>query len=154
MVIVKFVSSALVLNWNTASFSSISRQNENAGDILMRNLDARSNNCCRVARVELCCPCPSAEPLSPLWSQARCAPWWKICSPRSRMMMTAPPEKRQQSKQTQSAAIPGGNKSGRKMFVCLPVFGVSVFPLFGGRNRSDGATCERSMREGAGVWSS
>lgn len=61
------------------------------------------------------------------------------------MMMTAPPGKRQQSKQTQSAAIPGGNKSGRKMFVCLSVFGVCVFPSFGGRNQSDGATCEREV---------
>ena len=30
--------------------------------------------------------------------------------------MTAPLEKRQQSNQTQSIGIPGGNKSGRKMF--------------------------------------
>lgn len=37
------------------------------------------------------------------------------------MMMTAPLEKRQQSKQTQSAGIPGGTKSRRKMFaVSLP----------------------------------
>lgn len=62
-------------------------------------------------------------------------------------MMTAPLEKRQQSKQIQSAGIPGGNKSGRKMLVVfLPsMFGIFVCPPFGGRNQSDGAMRERKV---------
>ena len=62
-------------------------------------------------------------------------------------MMTAPLEKRQQSKQTQSAGIPGGNKSGRKMFVVflLSMFGIFVCPPFRGKNQSDGAVRERKV---------
>lgn len=99
--------------------------------------------------MEFCCTCPGVELLSPLWSQAHCAPWWKIYSLRSQMMMIAPLEKRQQSKQTQSAGIPGGNKSGRKMFVVfLPsMFGIFVCPPFGERNQSDGAMHERKVWE-------
>lgn len=71
-------------------------------------------------------------------------------------MMTAPLEKRQQSKQTQSAGIPGGNKLGRKMFVVFlsSTFGIFVCLPFGGRDQSDGVVwrgkCE-TRREGADV---
>lgn len=100
--------------------------------------------------MEFCCTCPGVELLSPLWSQAHCAPWWKIYSLRSQMMMTAPLGKRQQSKQTQSAGIPGGNKSGRKMFVVfLPsMFGIFVPSVWREESKWWGYVWEESVREG------
>lgn len=54
------------------------------------------------------------------------------------MMMTAPLEKRQQSKQIQSAGIPGGNNSGKKdgfLSSFHSIFGIFVCPPFGGESK-------------------
>lgn len=59
------------------------------------------------------------------------------------MMTTAPRERRQQSKQTLSAAIPGGNKSGTGVFgwlFALSIWGFRMLSI--GREESQGSVWE------------
>lgn len=105
--------------------------------------DNESNPCQSLAAVLLCVSQTGAAALSPLCSQGRCAPWWRICSRRSPMMTTAPQGKRQQSKQTPSAGIPGGTESRWVSAVPLP----SVFGIFARKNRSHRVLCDGRVRE-------